>query len=97
MDRCIENVIEFIENEDRATVTFSQGRYKSRIKRLAAEHPEECQIAAENEDGSLCAHIPVAWVKISPLREVSQEQREMARERMCKYHSEHGNALDEKG
>lgn len=32
MDRCLENVIEFIENEKRATVTFSQGRFKSRIR-----------------------------------------------------------------
>lgn len=57
MENCIENVIEFIGDEKRATVTFSQGRYKSRIRKLAEEHPEECQIMAENKDGSLCAHI----------------------------------------
>lgn len=72
----IENVIEFIKDSERATVTFSQGRYKSRIKKFAAERPEECEIVAENADGSLCAHIPTAWVKIVPSRQFSEEQRQ---------------------
>lgn len=77
---CNENVIEFIRDEERATVSFSQGRYKAKIKRLAKSHPEECQIIAENQDGSLCAHIPVAWVRISPPKAVSESQREAGRE-----------------
>lgn len=78
----IENVIEFLENQERATVTFSQGRYKSRIRKLAAERSEECQIVAENKDGSLCAHIPVEWVKIIPPRQLSEEQRKEIAERL---------------
>lgn len=81
MDNCIENVIEFIKGENRATVTFSQGRYKSRIKNLAERHPEECQIIAENKDGSICAHIPVSWVKINPSMKLTEEQREKMAER----------------
>lgn len=73
---CIENVIEFIKDEARATVTFSQGRYKTRIKQLAESHPEECEIVAENQDGSLCAHIPVKWIRINPSKELSDEERE---------------------
>ncbi|MGN0250709.1 MAG: hypothetical protein ACI4EH_05025 [Oliverpabstia sp.] len=57
-------------------MTFSQGRYKTRIRRLAAEHPEECEIVAENKDGSLCAHIPVAWIKIFPPKQFTDEQRQ---------------------
>lgn len=97
MDRCIENVIEFLENQERATVTFSQGRYKNRIKRLATERPGECQIMAENPDGSLCAHIPVAWIKITPPAVRTESQREMAREQMRKYHAKHGSAIAENG
>ena len=82
MDRCMENVIEFIENEKRATVTFSKGRFKTRIRKLAAEHPEECQIMKENKDGSLLAHIPVSWIKINPTRQLSDEQRNELAERM---------------
>lgn len=71
----VENVIEFTKDSERASVTFCQGRYKSRIKKLAADRPEECQIVAENTDGSLCAHIPVAWIKINPTKQLSEEQR----------------------
>lgn len=83
-----ENVIEFYADDKRATVTFTQGRYVSRIKRFAEEKPDECQIVAENKDGSIVAHIPTRWVKISPIREVSEEQKEAARERLIKLHEE---------
>lgn len=78
MDKCNENVIEFLENQERATVTFSQGRFKSRIRKLAAEHPEECDIVAENPDGSIYAHIP----RTSPPRQFTEEQRQRMGERL---------------
>lgn len=78
----VENVIEFTKDSERAAVTFCQGRYKSRIKKLAAERPEECEIVAENQDGSLYAHIPVAWIKINPTRQLTEEQREQRAETM---------------
>lgn len=93
----VENAIEFIKDDERATVSFSQGRFKGRIRKMAAERPEECQIVAENKDGSLCAHIPVSWIRIIPSRELSEEQKGKARERMLAYNSEHGNVRDENG
>lgn len=93
MDKCIENVIEFLKDEQRATVTFSQGRYKSRIKKLAAERPEECQIMAENQDGSMCAHIPVSWIKINLPKKLTKNQIEQAKENFSK----HRNAGHKKG
>lgn len=72
----VENVIEFTTGSKRATVSFSQGRYKTRIKQLAKSHPEECEIVAENQDGSLCAHIPVKWIRINPSKELSEDERE---------------------
>ena len=83
-----ENVIEFYADDKRATVTFTQGRYVSRIRKLAEEKPDECQIVAENKDNSIVAHIPVRWIKISPVREVSDEQKEAARERFLKLRAE---------
>lgn len=71
----VENTIEFTTDSKRATVTFSQGRYKNRVKQLAKSHPEECEIVAENQDSSICAHIPVEWVRISPPKVVSELQR----------------------
>lgn len=34
-----------------------------------------CQIVAENEDSSICAHVPRSWIKIIPSRQLSEEQR----------------------
>lgn len=73
---CLENGIEFIKDANTATAQFSQGRYKSRIKKLAEEYPEECQIMVENKDGSILAHIPVNWVKIIPPRQLSEEEKQ---------------------
>lgn len=87
----IENVIEFTKDSERATVTFSQGRYKARIRKLAKDHPEECQIVAENRDGSLCAHIPVGWVRISPPKAVSESQRAAGRMTVRRNFSNVGN------
>lgn len=92
-----DNVIEFLKGSERATVTFSQGRYKSRIKKLAANRPEECQIVAENTDGSMCAHVPTSWIKILPLAMRTETQRELSRERMLAYHLEHASVRHEKG
>ena len=82
MDGCNENTIEFMTNGSRATLTFSQGRYKSVIRKLAEKHPEDCQIIAANEDGSICAHVPVAWIRISPPKQYTEEQRQQMRERL---------------
>ena len=84
MDKCIENVLEFLLNQERATVTFSQARYKSRIRKLAEQHPDECQIVAENKDGSLLAHIPTRWIRITPpaVQNISEEERKSRGERL---------------
>lgn len=74
-----ENVIEFIKDAETAGVTLTQGRYKSRIEKLAKEFPEECKIISRNKDGSLFAHVPVTWIKINPPRQLSELQLENAR------------------
>jgi hypothetical protein len=81
MDDFKENVIEFLLNDKTATVTFTQGRFITRIKELAKRKPDKCQITAENADGSIVAHIPTSWVKINPEKELSEEQREKFAER----------------
>lgn len=74
-----ENAIEFTKHSKRATVTFSQPRYISRIKKLAEKYPEECKIVSvdriPDEGEILCAHIPTAWVRINPGKDLTEEQR----------------------
>ena len=81
MDDFRENVLEFVQNSSTATVTFTQGRYISRIKELAEKKPDKCQIMTENRDGSIVAHIPTTWIKINPDRELTDEQRAIMSER----------------
>lgn len=78
-----ENVLEWYKNEPTATVTFSQGKYITKIRKLAEKFPEECQITHENHDGSIVAHIPVKWIKVNnPQRVMTEEEKRLAAERI---------------
>lgn len=88
-----ENVIEWIKNSDIATVTFTQGRYITKVKELADRYPDRVQIVKENEDGTLVAHIPVSAIKINIIeRNLSEEQKRITAERLSKGRKE--NATD---
>lgn len=91
MEGCIENVIEWLKDEQRATLSLSQRRTIFRVKKLAAQYPDQCQIVAENKDGSICAHVPVNWVKIGPPKMVSDKQREISRNNMFALNSKHAS------
>ena len=71
-----ENAIEFLYGDKTATCTFCSPKYVNKIKKLVKDRSEECKIVAENEDGSIVAHIPVKWIKIQASRILSEEQRE---------------------
>ena len=89
-----ENVVEFPLNADTATVTFCQQRFITKIRKLAEKYPDECRITHENKDGSIVAHIPVKWIKISKVeRHLSEEQIELARERIKIAQEHKRNAL----
>lgn len=77
-----ENIIEWVKDGKTATLSLTQGRTISRVMKLVQSRSEECKIIARNADGSICARVPVGWIKISPIREVSEEQKEAARVRM---------------
>lgn len=79
-----ENVIEWILNSKTATVTFTQGKYISKVKKLAEKYPDRVQIRSQ-KDGTLVAHIPTSAVKISIVeRKLSDEQKTTMAERMRK-------------
>lgn len=76
---CTENVLEWLKDAEQSTLTLSQPRTISRVKQLAEKYPEKCEIVAENKDGSICAHVPVKWIKIAPPKQFTDEQKkEMA-------------------
>ena len=78
-----ENNIEFYYNSNRATASFTQGRYISRVKELAKRYPEECDIV-QNSDGSVLAHFPTNWIKLNPPIELSDDQKKERADRLKK-------------
>ena len=80
-----ENVIEFLKNSDTMTVTFSQGRFVSKVRELEEKFPDEVKIVAENADGSIVAHLPVSALHLSIIkREMTEEQKRAGAERLAK-------------
>lgn len=80
-----EFAIEWIKGNGYAGVTVPSGTaLKSKLMRYAQERPDEVKIMAENKDGSAFFHIPISYVKVSPPRKVSEEQKKAAGERLRK-------------
>lgn len=79
-----ETVINFNDEEKIAYLSTSQDAMKRRIRRLAEEHPNEVEITSEDKY-TLIAKIPKKYVRVSPPRFVSEEQRIAAAERLKKY------------
>lgn len=69
---------------------MSQGRYISKVKKLAQKFPEEVEIVKENQDGTILAHIPLNYIKINRAsRDLTEEEREELSERARNnFHSE---------
>lgn len=85
-DLAQENVIYWLKNRPTATVTFTQGKFISKIRNLAEKYPEKVKITAENKDGSIVAQIPVKAVKLNIVeREISDEERAALAERLQSY------------
>lgn len=84
-----ENVNEFdicwCRGDEMAGVTCpSSSAMKSKVMKLAEEHPDEVKIIVENRDGSLLAHVPIKCISVRWPRQVSEEQAAAAGERFKK-------------
>ena len=82
-----ENVLEFISGTRTATVTFTNKKHINRIKKLYEERKDDFKYLVENPDGSVCAKIPLKWIKINAGsktgRVMTEEQKEAARIRLA--------------
>lgn len=83
-----ENVLEFLTGQKTCTVTFTNQKHINRIKKLYEERKEDFTYFVENQDGSICAKLPLKWLKINPGskegRVMTEEQKEKARIRLAK-------------
>ena len=86
-----ENMIEWISGTRSATVTFTNQKHINRMKKLYEERGDEFKYFKENSDGSVCAKVPLKWIKINAgalpgtgkKREMTDEQKEELRKRLA--------------
>ena len=52
-----ENHIEWYSGADTMTLSLTQAKYINRVRRMLEKHPSMGAILAENQDGSILAHI----------------------------------------
>jgi hypothetical protein len=85
-----ENCIEWLEGDTRATVTTYRRSFIKKLKAISEENPSEVEIIKENKDGSICAHVPLYYVRISPKKKVviSEERRQELRESLARAREE---------
>ena len=90
-----ENCIEFLSGERSAVVSFTNKKHINRIKKLYEERTDDFKYFHENTDGSICAKIPLKWVKLNPGskngRVMTEEQKEAARVRLANARNKIGN------
>lgn len=90
-----ENCIEFLSGERSAVVSFTNRKHINRIKKLYEERKDDFKYFHENTDGSICAKIPIKWIKINSGsktgRVMTEEQKEAARIRLANARNKIGN------
>lgn len=81
-----ENCIEWIEGDDRITITTYHKKFINKIKAISEKNPSDVKIIKENKDGSICVHAPLSYLTISPKRthNISEERRQELRERFAR-------------
>lgn len=89
-----ETIININDAENVASLSTSQQWMKNKIKKLAEKRPGEVEII-ENDEYILFAKFPKKWIRISPTRVVSEEQRMKAAERLKKYHEDKSGKINE--
>ena len=81
-----ENCIEWIEGDSRITITTYHRKLINKILAISKENPSEVEIIKQNQDGSICVHAPLEFLKIGPKKSynISEEKKQELRERCAR-------------
>ena len=84
-----ETVVGYIDSDKHASLCSGERKWINRILKLKEEHPEEIDIKEypESNQGIILAHFPKKWLKINPPRQMSEEQKAAAAERLKAMHN----------
>lgn len=90
-DKIYEMSIGWTDVDDMVSVTAYQTKYMNQLKKLADAHPDEVKIIkeAKENDGMMVVHLPKKYCKVSfsevrAKRELTEEQRAAAADRLKK-------------
>lgn len=86
-----ETCVERIQGSDYCSVYTAEIKFINKLKELAEAYPEEVEVKAVNDDGSMLVHVPYSWFKFvrpTTKRNYTDEQREAMAERMRKAREE---------
>lgn len=71
-----ETIINYNEGEDTASVYTHNKALRRKLERLAQERPDDCRLfKVSHGDQAVEYYIPKSWVKITPTRILSEEQK----------------------
>lgn len=83
-----ETSVCYIDEDNYASFDSSERKWINKILKLKEQYPDEVKILNMPEDnyGSIAAHIPKSWLKVSPPKKVNltDEQRAERANRMRK-------------
>lgn len=84
MAELTETVYEHASGENTFTITAAERWSVAMAHRLKREYPDEVQIMATNNDGSMVVHFPFDWMRIIPKKRItlSEERKEQLREQL---------------
>ena len=81
----VENVIEFLIDQDVATLTISKQSIKSKIRALAERYPDQVRVDIdENNGGYMLAHLPVSFIRFRGPMKLTEDERQRRAENMSK-------------
>lgn len=86
-----ETVVYYTSDDAFARISTNEIKWKNWANKMAAEHPQEVHIQSESES-YLVAQFPKRYLKLSPPRQMSEEQRQKAAERLSAYRPNKGGA-----
>ena len=76
-----ETGINHLHGSKHCSISTGERSLLGNLMKLAESYPDDVELVAVNQDGSRFYHIPWKWIKISPPRQYTEEQRQAMRER----------------
>ena len=84
MDSYNETTIDHISGAPFCGISTGERTIKNRLAKLLEQYPDDMELVADNQDGSVFYHVPWKWIRIKPPKKVvlTDEQKAALVERL---------------